>query len=97
MVITVMGIPTTLLMGISFGIFNFAILVFWVQRFSKYFQFENSKICLPAFLINMLVWIVGVSVLPYEWVNDNFKAFATPFAIYFGGSLLAMFITRLLK
>ena len=84
---------TKLLVGITLGAVGFAILAFWIQLFSKSFD-EKSKCFWPLFWVHMLVWVVGVFVVPGEWINDHVDVWVWPFMIYFFGSPLVMAIAR---
>lgn len=94
MLITELGAVTTIMMGLSLGFGGFAILTFWLQLFSKTFS-ENSKFYWSLFWINEIVWTVGVSIISYDWLNDNFDKWAVPFMICYFGSIAAMAIAKI--
>lgn len=95
MLITELGAATSILIGIALGVFNFVIIDFWIQLFSKYFDFSKSNLYLPVFFISVLVWTVGICVAPADLLNDSFDTWVVPFSIYFGGSLIVMFVVKL--
>lgn len=95
MLINELGTATTIILGLSLGFVGFAILIFWIQLFFKKFNSE-SKIFWPLFWINMLIWVVGVCVIPADLLNDSFNSWAWPFMIYFFGSMVVMVITKVI-
>jgi len=96
MLITKLGAATTILIGIALGFISFAILLAWLDLFRISID-SKSKWFMPLFWIHMIIWTVGICVLPYSWLNDHFKVWAIPFMIYFFGSILVMFIVRMFK
>lgn len=96
MLVTELGLAVTLLIGATLGIVGFAILIFWIQLFSKNFSSE-SKCFWTLFWVHQIVWMVGVCVVPYDFLNDSFKAWAWPFMIYFFGSLAVMAIVKIFR
>lgn len=96
MLITELGFITTLLIGITLGVVGFVILAFWLQLFFKNFDSE-SKCFWPIFWIHQLIWVIGVCIVPYDFVNDSFSTWAWPFMIYFFGSLVVMAIVKIFK
>ena len=95
MLINELGAATTIIMGVSLGLVGFAILIFWVKLFFKDFDSE-SKAFWPLFWIHMIVWVVGVCVIPTDWLNDSFSTWAWPFMIYFFGSMIIMAIKKII-
>ena len=95
MLINELGAATTIIIGLSLGFVGFAILIFWLQLFFKNFD-SKSKIFWPLFWVHMLVWIIGVCIIPADLLNDSFSSWAWPFMIYFFGSLVVMAITKII-
>ena len=96
MLIQELGVVTTLLIGIAIGFTGFVILNFWIKLFLKNFSSE-TKIFWIIFWLHQIIWTTVVCVLPYEWLNDNFKIWSLPFMIYFFGSLLVIGFIEILK
>ena len=96
MLITKLGVATTLLSGVALGFCGFAILTAWIRLFSKSFD-SDSRCFWPLFWVHMLVWVVGVCVVPYDLVNDSIDTWGWPFLIYFCVSPLVIAILQHLK
>lgn len=96
MLITELGVVVTLLIGMTLGFVGFAVLIFWIQLFSKSFSPE-SKSFWPVFWVHQIIWVVGVCVIPYDLLNDSFTTWAWPFMLYFFGSLAVMAIVKISK
>ena len=96
MLIQELGVALTLLIGAALGITGFFILCFWLSLIFKYFDAE-SKYFWPLFWINQIVWMVGVCILPYDWLNDNVEIWGWPFLIIVFGSLLVMGVVKMFR
>ena len=96
MLVTELGFAVTLLIGASLGFVGFAILIFWIQLFSKTFSSE-SKCFWPLFWVHQIVWMVGVCIVPYDLLNDSSETWGWPFMIYFFGSIAVMVIVKIFK
>ena len=93
MLVTELGFATTILIGITLGLFGFAILFFWIQLFSRNFS-EESKCFWPLFWIHQLVWMIGVCVVPADLLDSSIGVWGWPFMIYFFGSLIVMAVVN---
>ena len=96
MLVTELGWAVTLLIGATLGFVGFAILIFWIQLFSKNFS-ADSKCFWPLFWVHQITWMVGVCVVPYDMLNNSFDTWAVPFMIYFFGSIVVMAIVKILS
>ena len=96
MLINELGVATTLLLGASFGFVGFAILLFWITTFFEPFD-TDSKYFWLAFWIHQIIWMVGVCIVPSDWLNDHFKVWAIPFMIFYFGSLIVMAVVKIFR
>ncbi len=95
MLITELGVATTLLIGFSFGIVGFILLAFWIKLIFPSFN-ADSKLFWPLFWIHLIAWVVGFCIVPYGWLNDSVGTWGWPFMIIFLGSIFVRAIVYMI-
>ena len=79
------------MIGVTFGFIGFGVLISWLELFFKNFNSE-SKWVMPLCLANVLIWVVGMCVIPLDYATD-FMKFG---CIYIFGSLVVFLALRIL-
>lgn len=85
-----LGWGTTLLIGVALGFGGFAILIPWIQFFWKDFDAE-SKLFWPLFYAHMIIWTVGLCIVPSHWLDGIEKPALTVGLIALAGMVFSRF------